>query len=581
MIRALIYLQAVSLANACKMRVRRLCDPRYLIAACAGVAYFYFFLFRPNGSAAGGVDVPEGQIRGLVEALAALGLFGAMGLVWLVPGSKAALVFTEAEVAHLFAAPVSRRALVHYKLLKSQVQILFSVIFLTLVSGRWAALDGGVPARACGLWLLFSVSNLHRVAAGFFRERLSELGIGVVRRRLLAGGLPALIVAVTWLLMDRGLPESSENDAQNILSLLGYVRAALETPPLCWVLVPFGWLLKPALAAGWGDFFLTAWPGLLLLAGHYLWIMRMDVAFEEASVALSHKHALAVEDMRSGRWPGGGPKRKRPEPFVLSPTGRPCMAFLWKNLITAGPLCYPRYWLLAGTALLGLMTWFGLGTGNRLVIGGMFGIGMAVGVYGLFFGPVLARPGVNRLLDRLDVIKTCPLAGWQVILGEMLAPMILLCVFEWIVSALVAMAVLFLQQAGEADPSLVLTGLCGTWLLMVPVAGLLFALNYAGALLFPAWMGGAGQPGAGIERFGQRLIFLAGYLMVMVLALVPAVIAGAVPFLIVYLFFERVALGLGLGLGTVFVVLGLELVLVLRWLGWRYEQFDLSAELPR
>ncbi len=280
MIRALIYLQAVSLANACKMRVRRLCDPRYLIAACAGVAYFYFFLFRPNGSAAGGVDVPEEQIRGLVEALAALGLFGAMGLVWWVPGSKAALVFTEAEVAHLFAAPVSRRALVHYKLLKSQVQILFSVIFLTLVSGRWAALDGGVPARACGLWLLFSVSNLHRVAAGFSRERLSELGIGVVRRRLLVGGLPALIVTVTRLLMDRALPESSENDAQNILSLLGYVRAALETPPLCWVLVPFGWLLKPALAAGWGDFFLTAWPGLLLLAGHYLWIMQMAVAFE-------------------------------------------------------------------------------------------------------------------------------------------------------------------------------------------------------------------------------------------------------------------------------------------------------------
>ena len=45
--------------------------------------------------------------------------------------------FTEAEVAFLFPAPVPRQVLVHFKLLKSQLRILFSALLFALLSLRF------------------------------------------------------------------------------------------------------------------------------------------------------------------------------------------------------------------------------------------------------------------------------------------------------------------------------------------------------------------------------------------------------------------------------------------------------------
>jgi len=377
--------------------------------------------------------------------------------------------------------------------------------------------------------------------------------------------------------LSRSLPLPTENDVQNVSSLLDYVKTVLTTPPLGWVLMPFRWVVRPFLAADVAGFLWTVWPGLLLLAANYAWVLRSVVAFEEASVVLSQKRAAALADVQAGKWPGGGPKRKRPEPFVLAATGQPSVAFLWKGYIAAGPLYYPRYWLMVGVALLAGLMWFGRDPSYRLVVGGC----VALSVYGLIFGPVLARRGLALMLERLDLAKSYPLRGWQVVLGELLCPVTMLCVFEWIVLSLMAMAALFLQGGEEADPALVLTGLGGAWLLIVPLAGLLFALNYAGALYFPAWLGTSPQQGAGIERFGQRLIFFVGYLVVLILALLPAVVVGAIPFLLVYLFSDWVALAWGLGLATACAVLLGELAIVLWWLGRRFEKFDLSAELSR
>ena len=57
-------------------------------------------------------------------------------LAWIIPHQRAALTFTEAEVAFLFPAPISRRALIHFKLLRSQTAILFTTLLLTLVTNR-------------------------------------------------------------------------------------------------------------------------------------------------------------------------------------------------------------------------------------------------------------------------------------------------------------------------------------------------------------------------------------------------------------------------------------------------------------
>lgn len=397
MIGALFYLQLTSLKNALRMRALRLRNPRYLFAAAVGAAYFYFFVFRSHGSRPPSVSVPvaTGQGQALLELAGAFMLFGAVVFAWVLPNSRAALAFTEAEVANLFPAPVPRRTLVHYKLLKSQFSILFSVLILTLLSNRWAFLDGGVLVHAAGWWLIFSLYNLHLVGASFARERLLNFGINAVRRRLIVIGVLVVIGAFTWFWQKRSLPLPMENDVQNVASLLDYVKTVLSSPPLGWVLVPFRWVVRPFFAGDVWSFMMAVWPGLLLLAAHYAWVVRSDVAFEEASVALSQKRAAALADMQAGKWPGGGPKRKRPEPFVLGATGLPSVAFLWKGLIAAGPFYYPRYWLLAGVALLAGLMWFGRDPAYRLVVGGVLGVCMALSVYGL-------------LLDRC-----WPAAGWS------------------------------------------------------------------------------------------------------------------------------------------------------------------------
>lgn len=586
MIGALIYLQLTSLKNVLRTRVTRLRNPRYLFAALVGAAYFYFFLFRHNGPSRPHVvpvTSPEmvGQGSALLEMVGAFVFLGAVVLAWILPNSRAALAFTEAEVGFLFPAPVARRTLVHYKLLKSQFSILFSVAFLTLISNRWAFLEGGVLVHAAGWWLIFSLYNLHLVGASFARERLLDFGINAMRRRLIILGILILLGAYTWLWLSRSLPLPTKSDVLNVASLLDYVQAVLATPPLGWVLVPFRWVVRPFLATDLPGFLMAVWPGLVLLLAHYVWVLRSVVAFEEASVALSQKRAEAHAAMQAGKWPGGGPKRKRSEPFALAAIGPSSEAFLWKGLIAAGPFYYPRYWLLAGVFLLACLVWFGRDPAHRLLVGGVLGVCSALSAYGLLFGPVLARRSLALMLERLDIVKSYPLRGWQVVLGELLCPVTMLCVFEWIVLALMAMAALFLQGSDELNPALVLTGLGGAWLLVVPLAGLLFALNYAGALYFPAWLSVSTQQGAGIERFGQRLILFVVYFLVLVLALLPAAIVGAGPFLLVYVFSDWVALALGLGLATACVVLLGELTIVLWWLGRRFEQFDLSAELPR
>jgi hypothetical protein len=140
---------------------------------------------------------------------------------------------------------------------------------------------------------------------------------------------------------------------------------------------------------------------------------------------------------------------------------------------------------------------------------------------------------------------------------------------------------------GLAEPGGALTswvagiGAVSAALLMLPLVGLLFALNFAGVLYFPAWLSLSTQHGAGIEKVGQRLIFFVGYLVVLIGALLPAAGFGAIPFLLVWLYSDQLALAIALGsIGACAVLFG-EFAFAVWWLGRRFERFDLSVEMPR
>src|SRR5215467_10345555 len=173
MLSALLYLQFHSVKNRLAVRLKRLQQPKYLLGGIVGGIYFYFYFFRHlfgvQGSPGASSATSTVSALALYESLGAVILFIVVLLAWVVPHQRAALAFTEAEVAFLFPAPISRRGLIHFKLLRSQTSILFTTFFLMLVTNRFG---GKFWIHAAGWWLILSTLNLHILGSSFARTML-------------------------------------------------------------------------------------------------------------------------------------------------------------------------------------------------------------------------------------------------------------------------------------------------------------------------------------------------------------------------------------------------------------------------
>ena len=182
MISALVYLQSRLILNRLLMRFKRLRQPKYLVGAIVGALYFYWYfghiLFWRIGKSGSGPAGSGGWSidPSLYESIGAIILAVIVVLRWIVPDQRAALVFTEAEVAFLFPAPITRRGLIQYKLLRSQLGILFSVMFLTLIRAAMGT-DPRVLIHAAGFWVIFSTLSLHFLASSFALTKIMDRGI--------------------------------------------------------------------------------------------------------------------------------------------------------------------------------------------------------------------------------------------------------------------------------------------------------------------------------------------------------------------------------------------------------------------
>src|SRR5206468_10455815 len=151
----------------------------------------------------------------------------------------------------------------------------------------------------------------------------------------------------------RTMPGLDLSHLDNIDALKEYGLRVLTSGPAPVLLYPFRLVVRPCLASSAHAFLLAAIPALLIMLLHYAWVIRSNVAFEEASVEASRKIAEKVASVRAGNWQAAGRKPKsRRAPFTLRPIGSPPVAILWKNLIHAGQGFTPRLWIvLVATAL--------------------------------------------------------------------------------------------------------------------------------------------------------------------------------------------------------------------------------------
>ena len=576
MIAALIYLQYHSVKNRLLMRLRRLKQPKYLLFALVGGAYFYFYFFRWvffGGPTQPGLSTNTTGFSGF-EGLAAVALFAIVVLAWLIPHERAALVFTEAEIAFLFPAPISRRGLIHFKLLRSQTAILFTTVLLTLLTRR----VGGVPwARAVGWWIILSTLNLHLLGSSFARTLLLEKGISNWRRRIIVLVLVSVAVGGVWLWARRTMPSFSFAGIEDFNDLQQRFQRIMDSGPAPWLLMPFRLVVRPYTSPN-AQAFLTAFlPALLVLALHYYWVVKSNVAFEEASVAASQRIAEKVAAIRSGQWQQSPAKakRKRP-PFRLSPQGPQAIALLWKNLIGAGQIFTPRVWIVF--ASLGLVLC--LAVRNNIANGAapvLVTVAAMVLTWTLMLGPQFLRQDFRQDLPRADMLKLYPMRGWQVAVGELLAPASILIAIQWCL--ILILTVLFLGPGVDIKlPPRAVLAIAFSAAITLPLLDLIILQIPNGAvLLFPAWFQPSKAGGQGIEVTGQRLVFMLCQLLVFVITLIPAAAAG---FGVFYVSNLGIGLNAALVLGPIAgaFILAIEASLGIIVLGHLFDRFDLSAE---
>ncbi len=519
MIGAALYLSRRSFANATRRRLARLRQPKYLIGFVAGLLYFYWLIVRPGGQRpAGGAIIPG--LEGLGETMAVAGLAALVLSTWIFGSAETPFTFHLAETDFLFTAPLTRRQVIHFRLVRTQLPLLVSALFSVLLFSR-GHVNAELPLRVAALWLLYLTLQLHYAGAALLRGSLAQQGMTGVRRKLVTlAGLAAALAAVWWGLRD-AVPGIVAAWGVDSAAGAAELSPALRGGALGVALWPLYAATGPLLASGPPEF-IARLPAAQLVAGaHYVWVVRSTLAFEEAAVEHAAKVARRIEAMRRGRVD----VTRRPRTLIaLGATGSPAAAIVWKNVTGALREFRARTLVL----LLVMVVALGGALGGRGGAAELIAIlSLALAGLAMLFGPLTLRYDLRRDLELLDVLKSWPVRGRDLVGAEALAPALL-------VSGVAALGLCGAFAASLASdlplpPVSDRVAILVAALAVVPaVVAVLFLVQNAAALLFPAWTAIGPERATGFEATGQRILSFVGTAFALVVAVLPAALVGGV-----------------------------------------------------
>jgi ABC-2 type transport system permease protein len=560
------YLVSRSAANRIARQFRRLRSPRYLAALLLGMAYLWFIVVGQRPAPAAGVT-PDPRVLELVGALA---LLGAVAWGWIFGVERRVLTFTPAEVTFLFSGPVSRRGLIQFKLLRSQLLILFNSVLWTLILSR-ERLGVSSWLRMISIWILLTTLSFHRLGASFVRTSLSEHGRLALRHRIVSlAVLGGVLIAFAWSIVD-GLPELEAARAGDVRTFLSAAADVAQRPLPSALMYPFRIMVRPLAADTPAEWLVSLWPALVLLVLHYVWVVRSDTAFEEAAAEMSLRRARALSVDRP---PGAAAPRasSRPTPPLvrLSPVGWPAGAILWKNLVAATRTRRVRHFVLTlGAAGLVVCVLSFDPEGTLAEIAGWLAVFWA-GVM-VVTGPQYVRNDLRGDLLKLDLLRSYPIRGWSVVLAEAAASTLMLTAIQLGLLGIGYLAFLGNQSmVPEFEERTLLLLASVVFLPAINLLGML--IQNGAALLYPAWVHlGTGRAG-GVEALGQNLLMMIAFLALLSLTLLLPVAIGGGAFLLL-----RDALQAWAVVPASFLVLGImgfEAALMVEWLGRLFERTD-------
>jgi ABC-2 type transport system permease protein len=532
MLGAGLYLTACSFKNRILRRFRRLREPRYAVGVVVGALYFYFMVFRTNARhqvSAGSVLTSIAEPLRLIVAMLLLVVAAA---AWVLPGLGRALQFSRAEVQFLFTAPVTRRSLVQYAVLRGLLSLLLSSAFTTVFLRPSSLVSAW--SLIVGMWLVMLTIRLHLMAAALGRRSLAQHGTSGWLRQ----GIPLAIVmgAAAVIGVTLGNRWGALRALPNEHDLMAELTRLASTGMTGAVLWPFLALARLPLSASAVEFgrHLPAVVGLIVL--NYLWVLRSDAAFEEASAEHAERGAAGNTAARPQPTSAGRP------PFVLGATGLPETAILWKNLIQIGRYASART-LMRVIPLVIVLALVGRNAGAQSGAAAFVaGLCLPLLFVTVLLGPQMIRNDLRQDLGHLGLLKTWPVSGPAMVRGALLAPTAVLTAVAWI---LIAVATLLAGELTQRNPAMVpwmadRLSLAVAAAIVAPAAILVQILLHNGlAVIFPAWVAVGDTRARGLDVMGQRMVLFGGIALSLVVALIPPVLFGGALFLAGRLLLQR------------------------------------------
>jgi hypothetical protein len=519
-LRAFAYLTWLTLKNRTWTRVRRARNPRYAISAIIGAAYFYFFLVHNPG------QVPQeisANFNDMWVVLATVGLITFATTWWLFGGDKTTLAFSLAETSFLFTAPISRRAIIGYKLFRAQLTILINAaIFIFLMRRGVGYLPSGY--RAISLWTLFTTLNFHRVAAALVRTSWIEhkwhgwrqnliptLVIVVMITGVLATGLDGWARVVT-MYHDRGFLEA-----------VSAARVLIETAPAKYVVWPVHALVAPVFATTVDEWAAALPAALLILMLHAWWVVRTDAAFEEAAIAASYERVRRIEAWKSRRLTAPRPEEISRTGFVMPAKGHPAIAIVWKNLLCLRRTFQLRVFIMP--AILAAVQGWAFSIGRGWMTGAAIGCAVFAGLL-LFFGPMLVRNDLRQDMQNLIALKTLPLSGRNVVMAEVMSSALPIALAQYVV--LIVAGIFAVIMRDPLPAGLVITVVAFALPALLAFDTVMVAVQNGAPVLFPGWVRLGTVVGGGMENLGQGVLTMGIILILVLLLMIPAAIVSGV-----------------------------------------------------
>lgn len=552
---------------------KRIRQPRYAAGMVAGLAYFAWFGWMMLGPSEDGPDMA--QAVGVLSFAAPLLLASLAAGWWMSGRMHMALAFTPPEVQFYFQAPIARRTLLHYKLAKAQVTLLpmallMSLLFRVLVPLPWVFV-------LISLWGAMTVGHLHQIASGLLRASWAHQGRPALRRQ----GWPLAVLALAtagmlWALQPLA---GAFRNAQEPIQILWALEGAMGHPAAAFILLPFHIAVGPLVAPdalAW----LPAMAGLLALGVlHYLWLIRIDAAFEELAAEAGVELQAIQSAMREGRLGGlqtGKDRRVNRPWFRLRPLGHPAIAVFWKNFTA-----FTRS-LTFGSVITIWTTFFGFWvillfaaeTPEEAALAAAalpgFLIPMAVVI-----GPLFLRNDLRTDFQRLELVRSWPISGRDLVAAEVAgsAASLLLTVTYFLVPAFV-----FLLLAKPDFPAWwwPWAGLGSAVLVLPLMCAISTGIQNILAVNFPAWLEFGPAQGQGLDQMGGMMVMMIITALLLAIAFLAPVVFGGVVGLRLYLVIGEAAVWPAL-LG-VWLALAGEVLILVTLLGEAYEEMDPSAE---